>query len=412
MRRTVWVCTMLGVLVVAGLASPLGSSMIDLKVYRMGGTALLHGSDLYALALPGSGLAFTYPPFSAVLFIPYAAVPLPVARVASLVVSAVALWGLVHLTVVHVLRRLGSTAPPLRWSAPLALVATTAHPVFATLLYGQVNLWTTALVLVDVLLVRGRFRGTLVGVATGVKLVSGLFVVYFLVTRQFRAAGNAFLSFLATVAVGFAVLPRGSYDYWTALIFDPDRVGGITYVTNQSILGAAARLLRDPHPPSALTLSLSAIAAVAALVVARRYHHDGDPFTAVCLVATGSLLASPISWSHHWVWMIPALGVLLVWARERGGWWRWAVLGATTAILWAGAMSFMPKAGLRELHHTLPQQIVTNLYFALAVAFLVWSALPLRRATVSHRRGAMRRRWSRVEQVESGSSPAASTASR
>src|SRR5262249_32615698 len=155
---------------------------------------------------------------------------------------------------------------------------------------------TTALVAADLLVVRGRGRGALVGLATGLKLVSGLFIVYFLVTKQLRAAATAAASFAATVAVGFAVQPRASWDFWTIHMFDPDRVGGIAYVTNQSILGVSARLLRDPHPPSSVTLGLSAAAAVAALVLARRWHRAGDEMIAICLVAIGSLLASPISW--------------------------------------------------------------------------------------------------------------------
>jgi alpha-1,2-mannosyltransferase len=350
--------------------------MIDLQVYRMGGEALLHHKDLYSAILPGTNLAFTYPVFSAVIFIPYALMPLLLAKIVSLVVSLLALWVLVHLTV----RYAAPHENALRWSVPMTLVAATAHPVLDTLMFGQVNLWTTALVLADLLLIRDRrWRGALIGVATGVKLVSGLFIVHLLVTRQFRAALNATLGFVGTVAIGFAVRPGGSIDYWTRHMFDADRVGGIAYVTNQSILGVDSRLLRDPHPPSALTLSLSAAVAVASLVIARRWHSRQDEFAAACIVATGSLLASPISWSHHWVWMVPALGVVVVWARERGGWWRWGVVGSGAAILWVGAMRFLPKTELRELHHTLTQEIVANAYAALALAFLVWAALPGRR---------------------------------
>jgi alpha-1,2-mannosyltransferase len=353
-------------LVFLGFLLPWGPEMLDLKVYRVGGDALLHGLDLYAAREARTGLPFTYPVFAALLFVPYAVVPLAVAKAASLVVSLAALWAIVHLT----LRYGWGAAAAKRWSAPLALVAVTAHPVLDTLMLGQINVVTTALVMADVLVVRGRFRGTLIGLATGIKLVSGLFVVYYLVTRQFRAAANALASFVGTVAIGFALRPRGAWEYWTHYMLDPDRVGGIAYVSNQSILGMASRLLRDPKPPSVLTLTLSAAAAVVALVAAARTH---DELAAVCLVATGSLLASPISWGHHWVWVLPALAVLAVWARDLGGRWRWWVAGAVALVLWIGPMGFMPNSRLAELHHNLAQQIVANCYGALAVAFLVWA---------------------------------------
>ena len=158
-------------------------------------------------------------------------------------------------------------------------------------------------------------------------------------------------------------------------MLDPDRVGGIAYVTNQSILGVSARLLRDPHPPAGLTLSLSAVAALAALVLAWRLHRRGDELAAICVVAVGSLLASPISWSHHWVWVVPGVAVLVAWAVPARSWWRWSTVVGAGLVLWVGPMRFMPKTGLRELHHTLGQQVIANCYGYLAVAFLVWTAV-------------------------------------
>jgi alpha-1,2-mannosyltransferase len=255
------------------------------------------------------------------------------------------------------------------------LVAVLAHPVLETLLFGQINVVTTTLVIVDLLVVpRGR-QGWLVGLATGVKLVSGLFIVYLLITRRFRAAVNATFALIATVAVGFAVAPGQSWSYWTSYMLDPDRVGGIAYVTNQSILGISARLLRNPHPPAGLTLTLSAVVALAALVLAWRRHRRGDELTAICVVAVGSLLASPISWSHHWVWVVPGIAVLVAWAVPARSWWRWSTVASVGLVMWVGPMRFMPKAGLQELHHTLGQQIIANCYGFLAVAFLVWTAV-------------------------------------
>ena len=70
--------------------------MIDLRVYRMGGSVLLHGDSLYDAKLPGgSDLPFTYPPFAAIAMVPLAAVPWGVAVVAWTTISVLcitALW--------------------------------------------------------------------------------------------------------------------------------------------------------------------------------------------------------------------------------------------------------------------------------------------------------------------------------
>jgi alpha-1,2-mannosyltransferase len=368
-NRKIAAAGVLAAAIVIGLfLGPWGPKMVDLSVYRLGATTLLHGGDVYSAVLPGSDLVFTYTVFAALLFVPFSLVPTVVAHVAVLIVSLVALWVILELTV-----RARGVEGTLRWSAPLALVAVSAHPVVQTLQFGQINLVIVAMVLADVLPAhRGRWRGVLVGIAAGIKLVPGVFIVYFLVTGQRRAAVVSALTAAATVGLGFAVAPTSSWEYWTRYAFDADRVGGIAYVTNQSILGIAARLLRDPHPPHTLTLTLSAIVMVAAILIARRLHQLGDRLAAASTVAVGSLLASPISWSHHWVWFIPCVAAMLPWAgRSR---WRWAALIAGTAIIWTGPMQYMPKTELRELHHTLPQEIVANIYGAVALAFLAWAA--------------------------------------
>jgi alpha-1,2-mannosyltransferase len=377
-------------LIIAALLGPWGSRMIDLEVYRVGASALLSGKDIYTVSEPSSGLVFTYPVFAAVVFAPFVVVSTPVAQIAILAISLAALWAIVHLTVLAVRSAVGATrGSAIAWSVPLSVMAVASHPALETLLFGQINLILTALVLADVLpRERGHSRGVLVGIAAGIKLVPAIFIIYFLVTGQRRAAATALLTTLGTVAIGFLVQPTASWAYWTSHAIDPDRMGGIAYVTNQSILGMSARLLRDPHPPRAFTLTMSAIVVAAAILLARRLVQRGDRFTAVCVVATASLLASPIAWSHHWVWFVPCLGTLTVWALQppgTGRWWRWTVVGVATAILVSGPMQFMPKTGLRELDHTLPQEFVANIYGLLAVLYLGWAVLRAWRPVASTR---------------------------
>jgi alpha-1,2-mannosyltransferase len=366
---------------------PFGPDMIDLEVYRTGARALLSGTDLYTVVGPVDNLPFTYPVFAAVLFVPFALLPWVAARILLLLLSSAALFVIMHLTVRHVRDVTGRTAgSTLAWSVPLSVAAVIVHPVWETLNFGQVNLILTALVLIDVLTARtGRWRGVLVGIAAGIKIVPGVFILYLLVTGQRRAAVTSALTTLGTIAVGFAVQPRAAWEFWTVHALNPDRTGGIAFVTNQSFLGVSARLLRDPHPPRALSLALGVIAVLVALFVARRLQRSGDAFMAVSVVAVASLLASPISWSHHWVWVIPVLGTLVIWAicAEPPAKWRWWLFGIVTAIIASGPMQFMPKKGLRELQHTLPQQIVANIYAALAVAYLVWAVVRSRRPTTA-----------------------------
>src|SRR5689334_6200107 len=88
----------LAVCVAAGILLPMlwQHSLVDLKVYRLGGRALLDdASSLYDVRL--AGLPFTYPPFAAVVMVPFALLPWSLAAgvwTVGTVVSLVFAWRL------------------------------------------------------------------------------------------------------------------------------------------------------------------------------------------------------------------------------------------------------------------------------------------------------------------------------
>lgn len=350
---------------------PWAPQMIDLDVYRAGASAVVHGNDPYRVAGP-AGLPFTYPIFAAMVFVPFALLPELAARAALTVASFVALIVICHVSLRELAPRFSHRQAALI-SLPAAVLAVFAHPVLATLSFGQINLILTAMVLADVFLVRGPGRGVLVGVAAGIKLTPGLFLVYYLVTGQRRAAGTAAVTAAVTVLGGFAVQPHAAWAYWTRYLLDPGRAGGIAYAENQSILAVTARLLRTPQPPSWLTWALSAVVVVAAAAIARRANRDGNELTAVSVIAAAALLASPISWTHHWVWFLPATAAVAAWCHRAGGRWRYWLLAAAFCVFWTGPMRFMPQNDLRELAQTPAQQIVTDSFAILALVFLAWA---------------------------------------
>ena len=65
------------------------------------------------------------------------------------------------------------------------------------------------------------------GIAAGIKLTPLIFVPYLLVTRKWREAAGCVGGFLATVAVGFIVLPHDSSKWWLhgMVISDGNRTG-------------------------------------------------------------------------------------------------------------------------------------------------------------------------------------------
>jgi alpha-1,2-mannosyltransferase len=286
-----------------------GPYRIDLGVYRMGGQTWLHGGDLYQqiLVMPGLRLPFTYPPVAAIVLAPLALMPMSAAGTV-LTVTSVALAAVV---LGLFLRRLAGSVAGLAWTVAWVLpAALLLEPVRSTLAYGQVNIVLMALVALDCLTEQPRWpRGALTGLAAAMKLTPAAFVLFFLLRRDWRAAAVAGGSFAAATAAGFVLAGPDSVRYWTSVVFQTGRIGGPATANNQCIQAVLARAGLDPHtlPGTAAWLALSVLVLVVAWRGMRHALAAAQPCLALSLNAFAALLISPISWSHHWVWCVPAL---------------------------------------------------------------------------------------------------------
>jgi alpha-1,2-mannosyltransferase len=371
----------------AFLASPLswGWSFVDLEVYRGGGQALLDGAPLYQLRFHGF-LDFTYPPFAAVVFAPLTVLPFAVLKV---VVT------IINIALVPVVLRFALRLRPVSsWmsgeqATRLALVAGAAavwlEPVWSTLGYGQINLLIAALILGD--LARpdgGRWKGVGVGLATAIKLTPGIFAVYLLLTRRYRAAAVALGIFAATVAIGFAVAPREAATYWGGAFVDAGRVGRIENAANQTLRGAYARLFQSLDV-GVWWLATALVVGVAGIVLGAWAGRRGDDAAGFSIVALTGLLVSPISWSHHWTLAIPVLLLFAVRAARQGR--RAPLVGAgVVAAIGCSQLTHLgahPGQSHFELHLDAVQLLAADAYVligVLALAFAVGWGLRDRRA--------------------------------
>jgi alpha-1,2-mannosyltransferase len=351
------------VVAAAALVGWLRPDLTDLHVYRYGGLALLDGLSPYAEDDPVSGLPFTYPPFAAAMMIPLAVLPLQVAVAAWTAASLAALSAIV----VVALREVGLAA---RSSLVVGLVAgaLALEPVWQNLSFGQVNLVLVAAVVVDLMRPERRCSGVLVGLAAGIKLTPLVFVVLLLLVGQRAAAGRATLTFLATVAAGFALAPDAAASYWTLGLVDADRIGPPWLAHNQSAYGVLTRLL-DAPPPAVLWAGVTLPLVGAALLVAAAWWRRGDRLLGTGLVGLAMLLASPVSWSHHWVWAVPV--AVALWPHGRGWVVAWAAVFVARPVLWP------PWGERRELAWGPLDHVAGNAYVVAAVGVVVWAAVRL-----------------------------------
>ncbi|SMG08943.1 alpha-1,2-mannosyltransferase [Corynebacterium pollutisoli] len=290
-------------------AGPALRYAIDIDVYRAGARAFLEGDNLYTRSYEVGGitLPFTYPPLAAILFIPVALVPYPVALVGWTLASAVLLWWCLVIVLRHAVPGVNHRVVA-TWILPLALLA---EPVRETLGFGQINIILMALVLADTLTRRPWLpRGVLIGLAAAIKLTPAVFILVFLVRRQWRDAAVTFLSGVGFTLAAALVSWRNSWTYWLDTLTDTGRIGGEAYASNQSIRGVLARLAEPGEQADRLLWLVLVIGALGLIIVAML--RAQTTLATVLLASTAALLCSPVSWSHHWVWLIPVAVTLLL----------------------------------------------------------------------------------------------------
>lgn len=375
-------------LVAAAAASLIGFAALrppdffDLRVYRFGSLALVHGEALYRLHGP-AGLSYTYPPFAALVMLPLALPGLGLADALSLLINVAALGSIVAMCLRVALRDRVARRQVRVLVVLLVAVGLVLDPVQQTLSFGQVNLVLWALLTREVLrLDTGRWRGIGIGIATATKLTPGLFVVYLLLRGRWADARRALVTFAACTVGVFALFPSVSADFWFRAVLDPGRIGGVDYVGNQSLLGALTRLA-EPRQASRLVWVTAVVVVLAAWAFAVRRTGPGDDLRGLWLTGVCAALVSPITWTHHLIWVVPFLvdlGVVAAVRRKRGV----AVVTALALLAFASHVPwhFAHDRG-RHWADGVLGQVVESAYVLLMVLTLAAYAVVRRRTSRS-----------------------------
>ncbi len=297
---------------------PNGANFVDLHVYVGGAGMLEHPGTLYdyvyADQTPDFPLPFTYPPFAAIVFYPLHLLPFGLVAFAWQLGIVAALYGVVRIS--QRLLGSGDHRTAMLWTA----VGVWIEPLRSTFDYGQINVLLVLAVLYAVYSTRWWISGLLVGLAAGVKLTPAASGLYFLGARRWAAVAFSAVVFFGTVGVSWLIIGDETRYYFTELLGDASRVGPIGTSFNQSWRGGISRILGHDAGYGPLVLAGIAVTAVLAVLAWRAIGGASDRLGAIVVVQLFGLLLSPISWTHHWVWLIP----LMIWLlhgplRERLG---------------------------------------------------------------------------------------------
>ncbi|MFE7741649.1 glycosyltransferase 87 family protein [Nocardia sp. NPDC057455] len=346
---------------------------VDLAVYRAAGAALSDGHSVYAS--PSGKLPFIYPPFAALLFAPLSLPSLPVAMIVWNTIEAACLITVIRLCLQHCgmqghRRRLG-------WAAGSTVLALPLTPVDVDLMAGQVNTMLVLIVLWDLLRSGARGQGIGIGIAAGLKLTPLIFVVYLACTGRIRQALWAIGAFGATIVASFAVLPSDASTYWFSKVFRINPVSRPQNSYNQSLRSVLARLLGTARVTE-VWLVAGSVVGVLGLGAAVLLYRRGAPLAGACLCAFTGLLISPISWEHHWIWIVPMLMVVgtVAWKARSVVAWTVVLVSVvvfTARLFWWG----VPHQAAGELHMSVVQQLFAASFViagGVMMGWTVWSA--------------------------------------
>jgi alpha-1,2-mannosyltransferase len=399
-------------------------SPADLHVYRLGGKVVAQVAPTYNAGVaaplydwPGDGLKFTYTPFAAMVFtllwLPSWTLLLKLSIGASIAAMVAAIWA--------TLGGLGYRAGLARLGGTLLLAAALfwTEPVQRTLYLGQIELLLMALIMWDMSQPdRRRWKGVGVGLAAGIKLVPLVFIPYLLLTRRFRQAAVAGGTFVATIVLGFAVLPADSRVWWLhGLFLQGSRTGFIGWEGNQSLQAIITRFAGSIAAGQPIWLVVAFVTLLVGVASAVALDKAGHRTVAVLTCALTGLLVSPVSWDHHWVWVVPAVTVLVVYGIRARAALRWvylagaallaALFGAWPGFLWGqpldlggfseGLIWIPPNTNpgtsaqlgdrpwYAEYHWHGSQLVTGNLFVLTGIAmFVLLAVLAVRRARAHH----------------------------
>ena len=260
--------------------------------FWVAGWRVIHGGDPYAWTRVqiASGASFPYPALAALLFVPFALIPVGASSVLFTVLCIV------------------SVAAALRMLAPRDWR-----------LYGMVALWpavvsgwqtgnlTLLLVLGIACLWRYRGRpfvaGVLVALLISIKPIVFPLGIWLIATRRYRAAGYAVLAGLTINLAAFTVVGWSALGGWLHLI---SVQGDLLYRKGYAVVAVAADVGLSRQAGTVLEVAIGLLVATACIRAGRR----GLEATALAVAVLLMLVASPQVDLHYFALLLVPLAIL------------------------------------------------------------------------------------------------------
>lgn len=299
-------------------------------------------------------LPFIYPPFGALVMVPLTAfdgIDHDMAGDIVVVLSDLLVLLCLYFVFKAVLKKPEFLLPvtAITWAIVLRF-----EPVDLNNGFAQINIVVMTLVVLD-LVPRRRFlpQGILIGLAAAIKITPLAMLLYFLVRKEWKQIATALLSAVAATLLAAAFRWDAFVEFFSSKLLDMGSGGdfgvGTDYQSNSSIKGAIQRMYSSSEAMDANGLAINIAWIAASLVVIafaawliKRLCEEHLLVDAQMVTALTLLLISPVSWSHHWVWLTLIIPVFLyrAWSWLSTGWAAGSLL--TVLVAWSAMLLTVP----------------------------------------------------------------------
>jgi alpha-1,2-mannosyltransferase len=339
------------------LAAPLGLTGThneDFETFYYAAVTTRAGGNPYDLSelsatAKGHVYPFLYPPDSLPMYFPLALGERIDSLVAFQLLSLVCLIYLLFAAI----RTAQEEEWPMSWCIVGVVSLASFNAIPLTFQAGQNNFIATAAIMFAWVTARRNERGAgsdaacagALVAATLVKTYPALLLIVFLFFGELRVVAWFSIFMAADVFLAWMMLPTEAWRTWAVHVLPTGRFGVTTFGLglpsqnwNQSLNGALSRMIGESMTARVGPVVRGAVlgSAVAICLRFRQTARRGFYDLGFGIIICATFLVAPVSWFHHYVFLIPALvalGSMLNRTYGRGSWtWRSAFFISTVLI--------------------------------------------------------------------------------
>ena len=264
---------------------------------------LRHTGNIY---IPFGAKAFTYPPGAILLLWPLMWIPIHHLAFAWIFGSLLALIGTVFIAQHYVLKQKLMTVS-------LSACAISIGSIFLfpsvrdCLGWGQTSTFIMFAVLLDWLLIRGKAQGVLLGLMTALKLYPAIFILVWLLRRQWQAAFTALATFTVITMSAVILWPASASTYFSKVLFGGNELKH--FLNNNAPISSSSfssMFNRTPFHPgefgSVGQLVASLIVVILGLYAAQNLWKHSYEFSSAVVLLVTSIIGAPVAWDHYFTY--------------------------------------------------------------------------------------------------------------